>query len=242
MDICYVSPSYRNKGIGTTLFEYGKERLSELDPHTIWLFFRSDIGSSAEFYQKRGGKPWYQYHLMVNPAKIMKDDKCSNGAECFDGSECFDELIPYNANYFNEYLEVRADAFLDLNKLIDARPYDERERKEDIRKWTEKHKESIWLFIKEGHVVGSIAIYEGFFDEIFVKKEVQQKGLGSEIVARALSYCRPQNWSPMLCVVTGNQRAIHLYEKMGFEIVQTLEMNRLFSLNKAPDYSGPIGG
>ena len=218
------------------MFEYGKERLSELDPNTIWLFFRSDIGSSAQFYQKRGGKPWYQYHLMVHQSKIMKDDKCSSGTEYFD------DMIPYNANYFDEYLEVRADAFLDLNTLIDARPYDERERKDDIRKWTEKHKDSIWLFIKDGHIVGSIAIYEGFFDEIFVEKEDQQKGLGSEIVTRALSYCRSQKWSPMLCVVTGNQRAIHLYEKMGFEIVQTLEMNRLFSLNKAPDYSGPIGG
>lgn len=234
--ICYVSPSYRRQGIGSTLLEYGKEKLRNLDPNTIWLFFRSDIGNSAQFYQKRGGLPWYSYHLMI----YEKENRVlSKGLE---KTTNFDEVIPYHHDYFDEYLETRACAFFELNTLIDSRPYDERERREDIYKWADKQKDNIWLFMKGGKIVGSIAIYDGFFDEIFVNTEYQHLGCGSEIVKWALSYCNTKDWEPMLCVVTGNQHAINLYGKNGFRIVQTLEMNRLFSMNKEPDFSGPIGG
>lgn len=230
--ICYVAPSKRGNGIGTTLYNYGRAKLASLDPNTIWVFFRNDVGSSATFYQNRGALSWYSYHFMAYEGE----------ADGVDILMPYDEVIPYDARYFDTYLEVRADAFLDLNREIDSRPYDERERRDEIEKWTEKNKDKIWLFLKDGQLVGSIALYDGFFDEVFVAKNAQRSGMGSAIVNWALQLCKTNDWRPGLCVVTSNKPAVKLYEKNGFVVKQTLELNRLFSENKVPDLRGPIGG
>lgn len=239
--ICYVSPEHRKKGIGSQLFEYGKSRLDALDPNTIWLFFRNDIGQSAQFYQKRGAKPWYSYHYMVYEPKGLSSVEDSTSVEGANG-EAFDCVIPYSQEWFDTYLEVRASAFIKVNRMIDSRPYDERERREQIDSWTKRNEKDLWLFMKGDELIGSVAYFDGFLDEVFVKPEFQGQGIGKDIVKWALTYCEQKNWEPRLCVVTKNLPAIKLYESMGFRIAQTLEMNRLFSSNKAPDYSGPIGG
>jgi GNAT superfamily N-acetyltransferase len=94
----------------------------------------------------------------------------------------------------------------------------------------------------DNKIIGSIALYDGFFDEVFVIPEYQGKGLGLAIVKWALALCLERNVKPSLCVVTKNEPAIKLYQGVGFKIAQTLEMNRLFSFNKEPDLRGPIGG
>ena len=230
--ICYVSPSMRRNGFGTQLFEHGKKCLEALDPNTIWLFFRNDVGESASFYQKRGAAAWYSYHYMEAPQQAYKNMNALP----------FDEVIPYAESYFDTYLEKRADAFLTINQMIDSRPHDERDRRAEIKKWTENNLENIWLFLEKGLLVGSLTMYDGFFDELFVSKTHQNKGVGSAIVNWGLNRCFEKQFIPSLCVVTGNHAAINLYEKNGFIVKQTLEMNRLFSQNKEPDLRGPIGG
>lgn len=229
---CYVRPSCRRNGIGTRLFNHGKMQLSALDPNTIWLFFRNDVGSSAQFYQNKGALPWYSYHYMEN-------DNCRD--ESYE-TQGFDTVIPYQVLYFEDYLNIRAESFLDLNREIDSRPFDERDRRPEIERWTLKHKDKIWLFMKDEKIVGSIALFNGFFDEVFVAKYQQKNGIGSAIVRWALNMCSTEKWKPSLCVVTNNIAAIQLYKSNGFVIKQTLELNRMFSKSKEPDLRGPIGG
>lgn len=231
--ICYASPQRRREGIGGRLYEFAKSRLEKLDPNTIWLFFRNDVGNSAEFYQHRGAEPWYAYHHMFYSKQNIIPDI---------NEDVFDEVIPINSKFYDTYIEERAMAFYSINKMIDSRPYDERERKDDLMKWIQKNEDKIWVFIKDGNFIGSIALFEGFFDEIFVCEKYKGKGFGKAIVKWALLRCENKGWKPSLCVVTGNIPAKRLYEQCGFNIVQTLEMNRIFSKNKAPDYRGPIGG
>lgn len=230
--ICYVSPSKRRHGFGTQLFEHGKKCLETLDPNTIWVFFRNDLGESASFYQNRGATPWYSYHYMEAPQHV---------ASKFE-TTFFDEVILYSESYFDEYLDERADAFMIINQMIDSRPYDERDRRAEIKKWTENNQDNIWLFLEKGKLVGSLTMYDGFFDELFVSKTHQNKGVGSAIVRWGLNRCFEKQFCPSLCVVTGNRAAIQLYERNGFMVKQTLELNRLFSPNKEPDLRGPIGG
>lgn len=231
--ICYVSPKHRYQGIGSRLFEFGRSRLTALDPNTIWVFFRSDVGESARFYQNRGALPWYSYHNMIH---------CSDFNDGAAYNQCFDSVIPYNPDWFDTYLSVRADAFYEVNKMIDSRPYDERERRYKIEEWTERNREKIWLFLRAGELIGSVANFDGFLDEVFVKSELKGQSIGKAIINWSLMHCKNNGWSPQLCVVSDNVPAIKLYESMGFNIAQTLEMNRFFSCNKEPDYSGPIGG
>lgn len=232
--ICYVSPQRRREGIGERLYEFGKSRLEKLDPNTIWLFFRNDVGNSAEFYQHRGAEPWYAYHHMFYSNQTCNKPEISE--------DVFDEVVTINSKFYDTYIEERAKAFYSINKMIDSRPYDERERKDDLMKWIQRNEGKIWVFIKDGNFVGSIALFDGFFDEIFVCERYKGKGFGKAIVNWALLQCDNKGWNPSLCVVTGNIPAKCLYEQCGFNIAQTLEMNRIFSKNKTPDYRGPIGG
>lgn len=229
--ICYVAPTHRRQGIGEQLYEYGKECLSKLDPNTTWLFFRCDVGDSASFYQNRGAKPWYAYHYMVYEG--TPEAKASYG---------FDNVTLYEEQNFESYLENRAAAFLSVNQLIDSRPHDERERRDEILKWTTTNKENIWLFWKDQKLAGSVTLYDGFFDELFVSPDFKGKGVGKDIVHWALNRVIKQGHNPCLCVVTNNVPASNLYQSVGFNVAQTLEMNRIFSTNKEPDLRGPIGG
>jgi GNAT superfamily N-acetyltransferase len=129
--ICYVSPKRRREGIGGKLYEFGKSRLEKLDPNTIWLFFRNDVGDSADFYQKRGAEPWYAYHHMF----YEKQDHIKSDLNV----DIFDEVISCHQKYHDIYIEERAKAFYSINKMIDSRPFDERERKDDLMKWIHKN-------------------------------------------------------------------------------------------------------
>lgn len=242
--ICYVAPSWRRRGIGSQLFEFGRHRLIDLDPNTVWVFFRNDKGDSASFYRNRGAKPWYSYHYMVCDKQLASERNIvSNGHELTQMvSYRFDRVVPYAPEFFEEYLDGRGRAFLEINKMIDSKPHDERDRRVAIQKWAQQNEKDIWLFFNDEKLVGSIVVYEGFFDELFVVPEWQGKGLGESIVLWAMEYCISKGWEPSLTVVTGNRPAISLYERTGFKITQTLEMNRLFSSKKEPDLRGPIGG
>lgn len=232
--ICYVSPKRRREGIGSKLFEYGMLRLETLDPNTIWLFFRNDVGNSGEFYKKRGAESWYAYHHMFYEEHDHLKQQTYVGM--------FDEVVNCDQKYHETYIEERARAFYEINKMIDSRPYDERERKADLLKWINKNEDKIYIFIKNGNFIGSIALFNGLFDEIFISEKYRRKGYGKAIVEWALHKCKEEGLEPSLSVVTGNTPAIELYEQCGFKIAQTLELNRLFSKNKAPDLRGPIGG
>lgn len=236
--IIYVAPAFRRQGIGSLLLQYGKTCLEKLDPNTTWVFFRSDIGSAKEFYVKRGAQNWYSYHFMECEAKPATTQQPELS---------FDRVITYataqleNPEIFTEYLEKRAAAFLVTNKMIDSRPYDERERSTAIETWCYKYKEDLWLFYHQDRLIGSVCISEGFFDEVFVETSQQGKNMGSEIVRWGLQKCQEKGWKPSLCVVDGNIPATKCYLKAGFEIKQTLEMMRMFNDHKEPDFRGPIG-
>lgn len=230
--ICYVAPTMRRHGIGTQLFEFGRKQLAALDPNTIWVFFRNDVGNASTFYKNRGAKPWYAYHYMASQPLPLQQMQMG----------FFDTVRRFTLDDFELYLEKRAEAFYTLNQKIDSRPFDERDRRDDIKKWADKNSENIWLFFKDGELAGSLALYDGFFDELFVSTTVQGKGIGSAMVKWGLNRCYENDFLPALCVVTGNEKAIALYQKNGFETKQTLELNRFFSNNKEPDLRGPIGG
>lgn len=60
-------------------------------------------------------------------------------------------------------------------------------------------------------------------DDLYVFPEFQNRGIGSEVIRRCCtSVCQPV----MLYVFIRNQRAVSLYRKFGFEVVQTIKDNR----------------
>lgn len=66
---------------------------------------------------------------------------------------------------------------------------------------------------------------EGIFeiDDLYIFTEFQNKGIGSTVVKKC---CLEVNEPIMLYVFIKNERAVSLYKRLGFEIIQTINNSR----------------
>lgn len=60
-------------------------------------------------------------------------------------------------------------------------------------------------------------------DDLYIFPEFQNRGIGSEVIRRC---CASVGEPVMLYVFIRNQRAVSLYRRMGFEVVQTIKDSR----------------
>ena len=65
------------------------------------------------------------------------------------------------------------------------------------------------------------ACYE--IDDLYIFKEFQNRGIGTAIIQKC---CLAVDKPVMLYVFIKNHRAISLYQKLGFEIVETIKNSR----------------
>ena len=64
---------------------------------------------------------------------------------------------------------------------------------------------------------------ENKLDDLYIFPEYQDQGVGSEIIKKC---CALADEPVALYVFIKNQRAISLYQRLGFEIVRTVNNNR----------------
>jgi GNAT superfamily N-acetyltransferase len=92
----------------------------------------------------------------------------------------------------------------------------------------DERKDGFWSVVSKDRIEGSIAI-----DGTLVKKkgahlrwyivsdEIRGKGMGSQLLERALAFCQKRNYKQVyLWTFAGLEAARHLYEKAGFELVE----------------------
>ncbi|MEM1578234.1 MAG: GNAT family N-acetyltransferase [Archaeoglobaceae archaeon] len=80
------------------------------------------------------------------------------------------------------------------------------------------------IALKDEKVVGHLVIVPGEKNRvdltIFIHQKYQNRGLGQEMMKLIIDYCRKAGFEGIMLVTERtNTRAIHVYKKLGFEIV-----------------------
>ena len=100
----------------------------------------------------------------------------------------------------------------------------------------EKHRvnfnpETHRIVLHQGEGVGLLAVEEEsdylWLVKVYLRKEVQGRGLGSELVRKVIEEANAQGKAVRLRVLRVNVRAVALYERLGFKVVGS-EPERFF--------------
>ena len=125
------------------------------------------------------------------------------------------KCIPFSQKYFQQYMKIYNACFYEMRKSLDIKPYDFLSDYEQIR---EKSKD-IFLLISETEIIGSVACYGSEIDDLIVNKKYQNKGYGKQLLLWGINHIRQISNEPILLhVAKWNEKALRLYEKVGFDI------------------------
>lgn len=211
----YTRPDYRKRGIGSQLFDKIWMELSkhEEKPTAVMATYRIDQEQGADFFAKRGFSPIWGHHLMTYKGEI--------------GPEPTLQVRKFTEPDMDRYIQAQSDAYFEVRKGIDLQPYrlaDYPEKTmEAWKKWLlNEMREDIYLFEHEGVFVGSLIITgHGEVYDVFVDPVHQGKGYGKELVRFFVNRTLEKGQQPYLVTGTHNTPAIALYERTGFQSVQT---------------------
>lgn len=138
-----------------------------------------------------------------------------------DGNEnipCGISCIPFDMKYYSEYQRIYNDCFREMRTALDIKPYD---FLNDIDQISDKLC-NINLLIINDKLIGSVACYGNEIDDLIVAPEYQHKGYGRQLLLWAVHFIRSLNSEPItLHAAEWNQKAVSLYESIGFRIVET---------------------
>lgn len=126
--------------------------------------------------------------------------------------------IPFEDRYYEQYKRIYNECFYDMRKALEIEPYNFLNSYEQI---AEKVKD-IYLFLKEGEIIGSVACYGNEIDDLIVNKTFQKNGYGKQLLLWAMQQIRRKNNEPItLHVAEWNQNALRLYKNVGFEVISS---------------------
>lgn len=91
----------------------------------------------------------------------------------------------------------------------------------DYEQVREKSKD-IFLLVSGEEIIGSVACYGSEIDDLIVNKKYQNKGYGKQLLLWGMNHIRQISNGPILLhVAKWNEKALKLYEKVGFNITNT---------------------
>jgi len=123
--------------------------------------------------------------------------------------------VPFEKVYFEEYMQVYNECFYAMRKALEIEPYNFLNSYDQIANKTK----DIYLLVENDEIVGSVACYGNEIDDLIVNKKFQGKGYGKQLLLWAMQRIREKNNAPItLHVAEWNQKAVSLYQKIGFEI------------------------
>ena len=126
--------------------------------------------------------------------------------------------IPFEAQYFSDYMSVYNGCFYAMRKALDIKPYNFLSNYEQI---ADKSKD-IFLWIEHGQIVGSVACYGSEIDDLIVSPPYRKRGCGKQLLHWAIRHIKESHSGPIvLHVAEWNKSAISLYKKTGFEIIES---------------------
>ena len=128
-------------------------------------------------------------------------------------------LVPYSPVYKAEYTSMYNECYHEMRQALDIQPYDFIQDDSFFDEGTE----NIYLLTENGSLIGSVALKGDEIDDLLVERSHQRQGYGKQILLWALEHIGTEHIC--LHVAEWNQRAVNLYRKTGFEIVETITIS-----------------
>lgn len=123
--------------------------------------------------------------------------------------------IPFDKKYFQQYMKIYNACFYEMRKTLDIEPYN---FLSDYKQISEKSR-GIFLLVGKEEMIGSVACYGNEIDDLIVNKKFQNKGYGKQLLLWGMNHIRQKSDEPILLhVAKWNEKALMLYEKVGFAI------------------------
>ena len=155
----------------------------------------------------------------------------------YNGSK-FDEpnnvqVIKYEDKYYEDKIRLESEAFSVLREENDIKPYNwylnaSKEALENNRKSTLSDKDFIYLFFEDNVMIGASMVKSAEIELLFTNIKYQRKGYGKKILEYTTNRGLEQNSDMVnLNALASNEKAINLYLKTGFNIVQAQDYRRL---------------
>ena len=112
-------------------------------------------------------------------------------------------------------MKIYNACFYEMRKSLDIEPYN---FLSDYKQIGEKCKD-IFLLVNGKEIIGSVACYGSEIDDLIVNKKYQNKGYGKQLLLWGINHIRQISNEPILLhVAKWNEKALRLYEKVGFDI------------------------
>lgn len=123
--------------------------------------------------------------------------------------------IPFEKKYFPQYMKIYNACFYEMRKALDIEPFN---FLSDYKQISEKSRD-IFLLVSKEEMIGSVACYGNEIDDLIVNQKFQNKGYGKQLLLWGMNHIRQKSDEPILLhVAKWNEKALMLYEKVGFAI------------------------
>ena len=129
-------------------------------------------------------------------------------------------LVPYSSEYQEAYKKMYNSCYHEMREALNIEPYDFIQ--DDS--FFDSKMDFVYCLLKEGILVGSVALKRNEIDDLLVAPDYQGRGIGRDILLWAIEHISAE--PVILHVADWNKRAIRLYESLGFEIIKTFEIGR----------------
>ena len=127
-------------------------------------------------------------------------------------------LRNYCDSDYPAYQRIYNACFADMRRALGLHPIHCCDSREELL----KKAADIFILEIDGRLAGSVAIYGNEIDDLFVRKDFQEKGYGQGLLRFAVACMQQRGTQPItLHVADWNQSAVRLYERNGFRITAT---------------------
>jgi ribosomal protein S18 acetylase RimI-like enzyme len=205
--------------VGLKLWEEAKKLLIEKSIRFIKTFHVKDNLKWQQLFNEIG----FEYDLSIyrftyKGGKVDEPNICT---------------VKYEDKYHEDKIRIESEAFAVLREQNDIKPYNwylsaSKEALENNRKRTLEDKEYIHLFFEGDEMVGASMVKNAEVDLLFVNIKYQGQGYGQKILQFTVNRGLEQNPEGVnLNALVSNDKALKLYLKTGFEVVQAQDYRKL---------------
>lgn len=209
----YVAESYRRNGIGQKLYSKVLEYCNKEKLNCICTDIRIEKINTGEFLTSRGFEKRFSFTEMEYEGGKVESDL---------------QVVSYEEKYYEIYKNAFEDAFFDMRKALEMKPYRDCYKPEELM----KRKDDIFLLLDNEDIIGAVILADNEVDEFFINEKYQGQGYGRKLLNFSINYYQKRNAEKIfLGVADWNVRGANLYESCGFNRARRYEVYRI-DLNK----------